>query len=345
MSDAAAVDIVVLGGGMVGASLAVALAPLGLRVAVVEARRPGAPGQPSYDDRATAVSMGSRRILETIGVWNALDAGATPIRKIHVSQRGRFGATRLDSVEEQVPALGYVVENRVLGRALWQRLEAADNVQLVCPATLTELDSTDAAVRVTCETGDGQVVLTARLAVAADGAQSQARSLAGIEATAEPYGQTAVITNVTSREPHDGTAFERFTDDGPLAFLPMSNGRSSVVWTLATDAAPAVVELDDAAFIDALQACFGYRLGRLLKVGARHGYPLSLTRAEAVTGDRVALVGNAANGLHPVAGQGLNLGLRDVATLADVVADAVADAAPDNDLGSAVMLNRYREWR
>ncbi|MEL7447630.1 MAG: 2-octaprenyl-6-methoxyphenyl hydroxylase [Pseudomonadota bacterium] len=343
----ASVDVAILGGGMVGASLAVALAPLRLSIAVIEAREPGKPGQPSYDDRSTAVSLGSQRILDTMGVWDSLTDTATAIRRIHVSDRGRFGATRLDSREEGVPALGYVIENRVLGRALWKRLQSTANVHVVCPATLTGVRQGGSSVQIDCAVGDEAATLGARLAVAADGAQSRARELAGIGVSSRSYEQSAVITNVTTQERHDGTAFERFTDEGPLAFLPMSNGRCSVVWTMASERVDGIMGLSDADFLAALQQCFGYRLGRLLKCGERHAYPLSLMKADEIVDERLALVGNAAHGLHPVAGQGFNLGLRDVAALADVVADVVADSdeGAGDTLGGETMLRQYAHWR
>ncbi|MBT8136942.1 MAG: 2-octaprenyl-6-methoxyphenyl hydroxylase [Gammaproteobacteria bacterium] len=330
-------DILIVGGGMVGASLATALAPLSLKVTVVEAKPPRDAGQPSYDDRSTALSYGSRRIMETLGLWPDLQAAATPINGIHVSDRGHFGATRINHDEQGVPALGYVVENRALGPMLWQAMERS-GVETQCPATIADVDVSKDRAEVTVNTTDGDVVYRARLLVVADGARSATRELLGIRAEAIHYGQTAVITNVTPEKFHEHVAYERFTDTGPLAFLPMSNGRCSVVWTLPPQQAETVLALDDAAFLLALQEAFGHRLGRLTRCGSRHSYPLFLVRAERIHGDRHVLVGNAAHGLHPVAGQGFNLGLRDVAALADVIADA-------DDAGAAATLRGYAQWR
>ncbi len=337
-------DIVVVGGGMVGASLAVALAPLGLSVAVVERYVPGTADQPSYDDRSTAVAAGSQRIFAAMDLWPSLAAGATPIRRIHVSDRGRFGRTLIDHADYGLEALGYVIENRVLGTALWRELARTDTVTLMAPAAVTSVTVGPETAEIATDTGR---TLIASLVVVADGARSKVRDMLGIASKTEPYGQTAVITNVTPERFHDYVAYERFTHTGPIAFLPMSNGRCSVVWTVASDQADAVMAYDDDAFLAALGERFGYRLGRLTRTGERASYPLHLVTVDDVVAPRAVLVGNAAHGLHPVAGQGFNMGLRDVAALADVIADAcpVADAADRVDAGAASVLRAYRQWR
>ena len=339
-------DIVVVGGGMVGASLAVAIAPLGLSVAVVERYAPGTEDQPSYDDRSTAVAAGSQRIFTTMGLWPSLAAGATAIHRIHVSDRGRFGRTMIDHRDYGLDALGYVIENRVLGAELWRELARTANVTLLAPATVTGVSVAPGSATISTDTGQA---LSAGLLVVADGARSRVRGMLGIGSTSTCYGQTAVITNVTPERFHDHVAYERFTDTGPLAFLPMSNGRCSVVWTVASDEADAVMALDDQAFLVALTERFGHRLGRLTRTGKRVSYPLHLVTVDDVTAPRTVLVGNAAHGLHPVAGQGFNLGLRDVAALADVLADAVAavDASVEEalDPGADAVLRAYRQWR
>jgi 2-octaprenyl-6-methoxyphenol hydroxylase len=336
-------DILIVGGGMVGASLAAALTPLALRIAVVEAWPPASRAQPSYDDRSTAVAQGSRRIFDAMGCWRALAGDATPIERIHVSDRGRFGFTRIVAKEVGAEALGYVVENRLMGQALWQRLRAADSVDLLCPARVTGLDVQPDRVLVDVERdGADGITLRTALVVAADGARSPIRAQLGIGTWSHDYEQTALIANVTSCAPHRNEAFERFTDDGPLAMLPLSEGRCSLVWTLPPDAASRIAALSEADFLAALQSAFGYRLGRLTRVGQRNSYPLRLVRANRQFVGRVLLIGNAAHSLHPVAGQGFNLGLRDVASLADVLADAVAAG---DDPGSPAVLERYRAWR
>ena len=332
-------DVVIAGGGMIGASLAVALAPLGLRVALVESAPLGSESQPSFDERTTALSNGSRRIYESMQVWPAVANEATPIRRIHISDRGRFGFARIDAAEQGVAALGFVLANRALGAALWDRLTTAQATALMCPATVAALTTGVAEVVVEVEQEGVRRALSSRLLVAADGANSAVRRSLGIEASAWDYGQVAVITNVLPRKFHDYIAYERFTPTGPIAMLPMNEGRSTVVWTLAPQRAAAIMGMSDADFLGELQTAFGMRLGRLTRVGQRHSYPLALTRADEQIAERVVIIGNAAQGLHPIAGQGFNLGLRDVATLAELIAEHRAD------LGCAAMLARYRDWR
>ncbi len=331
-------DVVIAGGGMIGASLAVALAPLGLRVALIESAPPGSESQPSFDERTTALSNGSRRIYESMAVWPAVASEATPIRRIHISDRGRFGFARIDAAEQGVAALGYVLANRTLGAALWNQLAPDKATRLLCPARVTALATGADAVIVEIDQGRTRGSLSTRLLVAADGANSAVRRYLDIDATTWDYDQVAVITNVLPRKFHDYIAYERFTPTGPIAMLPMNEGRCTVVWTLAPQRAQAIMAMSDADFLSELQTAFGTRLGRLERVGRRHSYPLALTRADEQVAERVVIIGNAAQGLHPIAGQGFNLGLRDVATLAELIAD-------DPELGSATMLTRYREWR
>jgi 2-octaprenyl-6-methoxyphenol hydroxylase len=335
-------DIAIVGGGMVGATLAVALAPLKLRVAVIEAIAHNAATQPSFDERTTALSNGSRRILETIGVWPSLSALATPIRKIHVSDQGRFGFARIDAAEQGLNALGYVVPNRALGDALWSRLSESTGLKVFCPAEVTRITTGEQSVGVEIAAAGDKTLIDTKLIVAADGAQSAVRSAFGVEASARDYGQTAVITTVLPQRFHDNVAYERFTPDGPLALLPLDGGRCTLVLTLNTDAAHSALAWSDQEFLGELQRRFGFRLGRFLKVGRRVPYPLSLTRAMRLSSARCVIIGNAAQSLHPVAGMGFNLGLRDVATLAELVAER---AGKGTDPGSAEMLAEYDAWR
>lgn len=335
-------DIIIAGGGMVGGSLALALAGLPLRTLVVEAMPPADAAQPSYDDRATAIAESSRRILEGIGCWNALAGDAAPIREVHVSERGAFGATRLRAAEHSIESFGYVVENRALGAALWERIGASSGLSAWTPAKVVGLAQNEEALRVSIERPDAAPLeVSARLLVAADGARSPSRELAGIAHEVHDYGQTALIANVTPATDHGGTAFERFTPHGPLAVLPLTRGRATIVWTLPPDEAVAILALDDSGFLAALQAAFGFRLGAFRKVGRRASYPLSRVRAQAWHAGRVVLAGNSAHGIHPVAGQGFNLGLRDAAALAELI----ARQGPDGDPGSKGLLEEYGEWR
>jgi 2-octaprenyl-6-methoxyphenol hydroxylase len=336
-------DVLIAGGGLIGASLAAALAPLALRVAVVEAQQPLSTSQPGYDDRSTAISEGSRRILSAIGVWARLGAAPAAIRSIHVSDRGRFGVTRLEASEHGVPALGYVVENRLLGAALWQALARAPAVELIAPARALETTPGADEVEVEVEeAGGARRTLATRLLVVADGAHSSLRARLGIAAERRDYGQVAIVANVTPRRFHQHVAYERFTDSGPLAFLPATNGRCAVVWTVWAEEADEILALDDAAFLGRLQSLFGHRLGALLQAGKRSAYPLELVTAAHQTGARFAVLGNAAHALHPVGGQGFNLALRDVAVLAELLADAAAKGA---DPGDDALLARYASWR
>ncbi len=329
---------------MVGASLALALEGLDLRVALIEAVPHDAASQPSFDERTTALSNGSRRILDTLGVWPALAPAATPIRRIHISDQGRFGFARVDAAEQHLNAMGYVVPNRALGAALWAPLSAGANTRIHCPAQVLRVTpGADAVELVIAPDGGGEQTLTARLVVAADGAHSAVRRAFGVVAEVRDYGQTAVITAVLPQRFHDHVAYERFTDSGPLALLPLADGRCTLVLTLKPAVAEAAMAWSDAEFLGEVQRRFGFRLGRFLKVGRRAAYPLSLIRAERTSAGRCVFAGNAAQGLHPVAGMGFNLGLRDVACLAEVLAEHRRSA--DADPGDPGVLAGYDAWR
>lgn len=337
MFDAEDFDVLIVGGGLVGASLAAALAPLPLKVAVVEAFPFGSRGQPSFDDRVAALSWGSRRILESMGLWAELASEAQPIRHIHVSDRGRLGAARFSAAEMQVDALGYVVPNWVLGRALTDFLAPRQNVTLLAPAKLKNFEAHPDRVEAAVDM-QGERRLTARLLVAADGAHSQVREQLGIEASVWEYGQTAAICNVAVERPQTDWAYERFTDSGPLALLPLGGERYALIWTVPTENAAAVLALNDETFAVEAAERFGGRLGSFTKVGKRQSYELSLVRAASQHQGRVVIAGNAAHSLHPIAGQGFNLSLRDVAMLAEVLAAASTEG---RDVGEAAPLERY----
>jgi 2-octaprenyl-6-methoxyphenol hydroxylase len=334
-------DVAIVGGGMVGATLSVALAPLNLRVALVEAIPHNAAAQPSFDERTTALSNGSRRILETIGVWPALSAVATPIAKIHVSDQGRFGFARIDAGEQGLTAMGYVLPNRALGSVLWSRLSSA-GIKVFCPAEVSQVTANDEVVNIGISEVGAKSAIDAKLIVAADGAQSAVRSAFGVAAEVRDYEQTAVITSVLPQRFHNNVAYERFTPEGPLALLPLDGGRCTLVLTLTKDAAQSALAWSDQEFLAEVQRRFGFRLGRFLKVGRRAPYPLSLTQADRTSAPRCVIIGNAAQGLHPVAGMGFNLGLRDAACLAELIAE---NARGDADPGSAKLLREYDTWR
>ncbi len=343
MSDASAnYDIVIAGGGMIGTSLALALAPLGLRVAVVEAIARKSEQQPSFDDRSTALSRSTQRMFEAMGLWDDVVAASTPISKIHVSDKGRFGFSHIDAAEQGVEALGYVVINRVLGKVLQSSLDAADGVDIFCPARIESIDLGPEQATAKLSSDDGEKTLTCKLLVAADGANSSVREMMGISAQKREYAQRAVIGNLLPEKPIDNRAFERFTPQGPLAILPVADGRAGFVWTVAEDDANRVLELGDDEFLAEIQAQFGFRLGRFSRVGKRAAYPLILSKAVRLIATRSVLIGNSAHGLHPVSAQGFNLGMRDVAALCDCIADV---CKKDSDLGCAALLDRYADWR
>ena len=336
-------DLAIVGGGMVGASLAAALDGLGVRIALIEAVPHDSAVQPSFDERTTALSNGSRRILETLGVWAAVSSVATPIAKIHVSDRGRFGFARIDAAEQNLAAMGYVVPNRALGAALWAPLARNADVKVFCPAQVRQVTPGEHSVTLALTTAGEEVSLEARLVVAADGAQSAVRAAFGVEARVRDYESTAVITTILPERFHEYVAYERFTDSGPLALLPLADGRCTLVLTLDPEMAQQALSWSDAEFIAEVQRRFGFRLGRFLKVGRRVPYPLSLTRSERTSAGRCVIIGNAAQGLHPVAGMGFNLGLRDVASLAELIAEQ--RAAGNQDLGAGTLQSEYDAWR
>ena len=334
-------DILIVGGGMVGASLAVALKPLKLKIGLIEAFNFGVAEQPSYDDRSIAQSYGSSRIYQGMGLWSKLQSGVENIQHIHISDRGHFGATRLAATQENVPALGYVVESRVLGKLLYEELTDSD-IELLVPAKVFAVTQDADSVHVSIERNGVVDSVQTRLLVVSDGSQSAVRDMLGIAATRREYHQTALIANVTTAEPHRHTAYERFTPNGPLALLPLTEGRYSLVWTHRDEDVAATMALDDAAFLRKLQAEFGYRQGEFVRVGQRATYPLVLQKSVQEVAGRAVVIGNASHALHPVAGQGLNLGLRDVATLADLLADAARNGA---DPGSRTLLADYAQRR
>jgi len=335
-------DVLIIGGGLVGASLARALGQAGVRTRVVEATPFEADRPAAYDERVIALAQGSQRIFAGLGLWSDLVEDACPIHTIHVSDRGHFGFTRLRREQEGVPALGYVATARALGNVLAGGMQALDPVDLLAPAQLTGFEVDDAGVRAEIDCQGEPQRCSARLLVAADGAESAIREQLGIETSRRDYEQIAIIANVSTDRPHNNVAYERFTDSGPLAFLPMTEQRCAVVWTVRSDRCQEVLDLDDATFLQRLQQRFGYRLGRLTRVGRRHAFSLQLLQARELVRPRLALVGNAVHTLHPIAGQGFNLGLRDVAALVDVVLDA---RGCGRDIGDIDVLRRYAAWR
>ena len=348
-------DLIIIGGGLAGASLACALKNSTLKIALVEAFALNTNSQPSYDDRTVALSYGSRCIFDSMGLWFSLVPYAEAINTIHISDRGHFGVTRLTKEQEGVEALGYVLENRAIGQQLYADIgDGGSNkeasITLFCPAQLKTLQQDKQQVSVEILTDGVLQKLSAKLLVAADGNNSQVVKLLAIGSSRQNYDQVALITNVTSGNKHNNVAYERFTDTGPLAFLPMLQNRCSVVWTLDPQQADTLYALDEANFLQHLQQRFGYRLGQFKKVGKRQLYPLFLQSATQVIHGRVALIGNAAHSVHPVAGQGFNLALRDVALLSELIVDSLHDSSIERgrttaDIGRQAMLQSYADLR
>lgn len=335
-------DIIISGGGLVGASLACALGTQSLRIAVVEAVPFRSSEQPSYDDRAIALSYGTKSIFDTLGVWALLKENATPIKNIHVSERGGFGVTRINHADENVEALGYVATARNIGRALIKQLSTFSSVEILSPAKLIDLQFDAGHVRATVDSNGKQNILNAELMVAADGGQSAVRDLVGINVKQTDYQQSAIITNVSSEYFHNHVAYERFTKHGPLALLPLTDDRCALVWTQNKKRVSDVMALSDAEFLTQLHKEFGNRLGHFTKVGERFVYPLQLVRAEEQVRPQLALIGNAAHTIHPIAGQGFNLGVRDIAALAEIIVDAKQENQP---IGQLDVLQQYAKWR
>jgi len=330
-------QLAIIGGGLVGASLALALQEgarqRGWQILLIEPHAPGSAFQPSYDSRCSALSYGSQRIYEHLGLWPVIAERAAPILDIHVSERGSFGATRLNAAEEGVPALGQVVENAWLGHCLWRALDS-EVVQWRCPAQVTRMEPLEDGYRLTL---DDDSTLECDLAVLAEGGRTGLREQLGIEVRRTPYGQTALIANVTPGERHGGRAFERFTADGPMALLPLPENRCALIWTRESDEAERLAALPEREFLSELQRSFGYRLGSFRQVGARHLYPLTLVEATEQVRPHLVVLGNAAHSLHPIAGQGYNLSLRDAHSLAQCLLDDPGTP------GNFATLQRYLE--
>lgn len=334
-------DVLVVGGGLVGASLACALAGASLRVGMAEAvpldREP-----PSYDDRSLALSLGSQQILESLGLWAHLADVVSPIREVHVSERGQFGVTRFRAADEGVPALGFVAQARALGEALRVGLAAHHGLQLMSPARVVGVFAEAERIRIGLQGAGANPTIAARLVVAADGARSTVRDLLGLGAVERDYGESAIATQVTSTIDHGGVAYERFSDRGTVALLPLRQRQCGLIWTLPSEASETLLDLDEIPFLEALGEVFGSRLGRFVHAGHRVQYPLRLVSSKVQVSSRAVVIGNAAHTLHPIAAQGFNLGLRDAAALAQVL---VAARRGGQDLGSPTVLQRYLDAR
>ena len=331
-------DIAVVGGGMVGLTLALGLEGVGARVAVIERARLRDIAEASFDGRGSAIAAGSQRILDGTGLWDLLQADAEPIREIRVADGPSQLFLHYDHREVGEDPLGWIVENAHIRRAFAQAVASSDVIVFENTALA---DARFEARSTTLKLADGRTV-DAMLAIAADGRQSALRELAGIDVVRWSYPQTAIVCAVTHEAPHHGIAHEHFLPSGPFAILPMTRNRSSIVWTERNDLAPAILELDDDAFAAELKRRFGDFLGDIRVGPQRWAYPLSVVHARDYVAPRVAAVGDAAHAIHPIAGQGFNLGLRDVAALAEIIVDRLRlGLAP----GDTEALMRYQKWR
>lgn len=335
-------DVVIIGGGLVGSSLAIALDGIGLKVALVESAAPRVDAQPSYDERNLVLARASLNALQALGVAKFYAGLTTPIERVHISRRGDFGAVRIAAAELDLPELGAVIPARELGNALLKRLDRCVELQRHAPAQLIDIESFDDHVRLRLRSGDGEAELQTRLLVGADGTRSIVREHFGISTSDTDYAQSAIVTTLMPSRPLAGTAYERFTDSGPVALLPLTGGRAGLVLTVPSEDAERIAALDDDAFIAFVHERFGYRAGRLTRPGKRKPYPLMRSLANTLTASRIVLVGNAAQTVHPLGAQGFNLGLRDALTLAERLADV---AAKTGDSGADNVLADYAEGR
>jgi 2-octaprenyl-6-methoxyphenol hydroxylase len=344
MSTLLKADILVVGGGLSGLPFAIAAASAGLRTVVIDREQPSAMLEEPFDGRTSAIAYGSQQVLAGIGVWDLVAAVAEPIRDIRVADQGSSLFLHYDHTDLGDDPLGFIVENRALRRALFRRLEDLPDLVHLTPASVDRLETGPNAV--VAHLDDGRQV-KARLAVAADGKNSRLREQAGIKTLGWHYAQHAITGTVVHEEPHHGVAVEHFLPAGPFAILPMTDDaegrhRSSIVWTERATVAPAMMALDEAGFAEELAQRFGPHLGRVVPAGPRWRYPLGVLYAERMAGERLALLGEAAHVIHPIAGQGLNLGIRDAAALAELVVDACRLGL---DPGAATVLERYQRWR
>jgi len=333
-------DIIIVGGGLVGTSLACALQDLPLKIAQVEAVARTVRQHEDYDARSVALAYSSQQIFQQLGLWAKIADSAVPIKHIHVSEKGRFAKTRLHSEQYGIPALGYVVAISQLQTVLEDAVVKSDKITRVCPAKVSDIKQDEHWADLQVETEQGTQFLQSKLVIAADGGQSFLRKLLNIGTKQWSYEQSAVIANISLSRSHSNWAYERFTPQGPVALLPLQKDMGGIVWTVPTDKLQEVMDLSDHGFLQCLQQRFGYQAGRLTRVGKRASFPLTMVQAKQQCQDRVVIVGNAAHTLHPIAGQGFNLALRDVAMLAQVLAEA-----GDADLGSGRVLQHYLKQR
>ena len=332
-------DVVIAGGGLVGLSLGVTLARAGLDTVVMDGEDPARMGNAEFDGRVCSIAYGSKRVLDGIGVWDGMAGKAEPILEIRVSDSDAPHFLHYDHRDVGTDPLGWIVENRVTRVALMDAVASNVNLRHLAPVSVTEF--LPQGERIEAGLADGRRI-SARLAIAADGRNSRLRQAAGIRTVDWSYAQTGIVCTVRHARPHRGIAHERFLPAGPFAILPMTAGRSSIVWTEKASLAPELLALRDSEFHAELASRFGNFLGTLEIAGPRWSYPLALTHANHYIGERLALAGDAAHAIHPLAGQGFNLGVRDVAVLAELIVDRYRLGL---DIGAPDLLARYQQSR
>ena len=334
-------DLVIVGSGLAGNCLALMLKNTGLRIAIIEAATREQLHASPAGDRALALAAGTVQTLDSLDLWQGISKKATAIKHIHISDQGHFGKTRLSAQKEQVEALGYVISARDIETHI-ANLVSESTIELIAPARVVGLMSSDNEIFINLKQGTESLNITAKLLVGADGGLSSVRQLMGITQNVTEYDQTALVTTIKSSLANNNTAYERFTASGPLALLPLGSHLCSVVWTRKDEDAQALMLGSEAEFIAELQQCYGYKLGQLSLTAPRRAFPLSLIRAEKMVVDRTVIIGNAAHQLHPVAGQGFNLGFRDVVQLTEQL---IKQLETNNDIGAADFLNTYANTR
>lgn len=330
-------DLVIAGGGLAGNCLALALKDTGLRMAIIEANTYEQLNASPAGDRALALAAGTVMMLDALGIWQGISHATTAIKHIHISDRGHFGKTRLSAEKEHVDALGYVITARDIETHVANLVKDA-NIELICPARVVGLMSGENEVCASLKQGNESLNVSAKLLIGADGGSSSIRKLLDIIQHTTEYGQTALVTTVRSTLPNKNTAFERFTASGPLALLPVAKNQCAVVWTRTNEDAEVLMSGSKADFLAELQQCFGFKLGELSLSAPIRAFPLSLIRAEKMVAGRAVIIGNAVHQLHPVAGQGFNLGLRDVVQLAEML---IRQHEQNKDIGAADFLKEY----
>ncbi|MFK8011628.1 MAG: 2-octaprenyl-6-methoxyphenyl hydroxylase [Marinicellaceae bacterium] len=333
-------DITIVGGGLVGMAAALALSKYDLKICLLESIAGDDTFHPSYDDRTLVVNKASICFWKNIGVWQKVVEHITPIKKVHVSSKGYFGSVNYDAKKYNLEALAYIVEAKVLGLNLKQSIRAVKNIHIICPAHVVDFKEEKNNITIEYQEDESVNKISSKLMIAADGAQSHIRQKLQLVTHVKSYEKSAIICNITPEMKHDYCAYERLTTTGPTALLPFINNRCGFIWTVEESKLNNILELSDDDFIKQAQTQFGYRLGKFLKVGKRTAYPLYLITVPQQVKSRTLLLGNAAHTMSPVSAQGLNLAIRDIANLADVIECAVKNK---RDIGSKQILQNYQK--